>query len=84
EGSITVAKPASIPFRSIMPFPSISRIALVTGMAALLGGCATFSPDGGVGVAQNVAFTELNKDVVKINDDGAAISAKGRVDQLLK
>lgn len=84
EGPITVAKPASIPFRSIMPFPSISRLALVTGMAAFLGGCATFSADGGVGPAQNLAFSELKKDVVKINDAEAALSAKARVDQLLR
>lgn len=84
EGPITVAKPVSIPFRSIMPFPSISRLAFLTGMAALLGGCATFSADGGVGPAQNVAFSELKKDVVKINGAEAALSAKARVDQLLR
>lgn len=60
------------------------RRGLPFAFAAFLGGCASFSQDGGVGVAQNVAFAELNKDVVKINDVVGAISAKARVDQLLK
>ncbi len=63
---------------------SIRRFSFLAGVAVLLGGCATFSADGGVGTAQAVAFTELNKDVVKITDDGVASSAKTRVDQLLK
>ena len=63
---------------------SIRRFALLTGVAVLLGGCATFSADGGVGTAQTIAYTELNKDVVKITDDAVAGSAKARVDQLLK
>lgn len=63
---------------------SIRRFSLLAGVAVLLGGCATFSADGGVGAAQAVAFTELNKDVVKITDDAVAGSAKTRVDQLLK
>lgn len=61
-----------------------SRLALLAGVAALLGGCATFSPDGGVGAVQAISYTELNKNVVKIGDDAAAGSAKARVDQLLK
>ena len=60
------------------------RRGLPVALAVLLGGCASFSPDAGTGVARNVAFAELNKDVVKISDAAGAISAKARVDQLLK
>lgn len=63
---------------------SIRRLMLLAGVAALLGGCATFSPDAGVGTAQAIAYAELNKDVVKITDAAVAGSAKARVDQLLK
>ncbi len=62
----------------------VRRLSLIAGVAVLLGGCATFSADGGVGPAQAIAFSELNKDVVKIGDDVTAGSAKARVDQLLK
>ena len=50
----------------------VSRFALLVGVAALLGGCASFSADGGVGTAQSIAYAELNKDVVKIGDDATA------------
>lgn len=60
------------------------RRGLPVALAVLLGGCASFSPDAGTGVARDVAFAELNKDVVKITDAAGAISAKARVDQLLK
>jgi outer membrane protein TolC len=60
------------------------RRGLPFALAAFLGGCASFSPDGGLDVARNSAFAELNKDVVKINDVAGAIGAKARVDQLLK
>ncbi len=60
------------------------RLALLTGVAALLGGCASFSADGGLSPVQAISYSELNKDVVKIGDDAAAGSAKARVDQLLR
>lgn len=61
-----------------------SRLALLAGVAALLGGCASFSPDAGIGTVQAISYSELNKDVVKIGDDATAGSAKARVDQLLR
>jgi outer membrane protein TolC len=67
-----------------IPSRTIRRYLLLAGVAAALGGCATVSADGGVGTAQAIAYTELNKDVVKISDDTAAGSAMARVDQLLK
>ncbi|MDP3319475.1 MAG: TolC family protein [Bosea sp. (in: a-proteobacteria)] len=75
--------PASQSFHRVSTI-AIRRFALLAGVAVLLGGCATFSADGGVGTAQAIAYTELNKDVVKISDDAVAGSAKARVDQLLK
>ncbi|SFJ39757.1 Outer membrane protein TolC [Bosea sp. OK403] len=76
--------------RTALPIPTsiqaarISRLALLAGIAGLLGGCASFSPDGGVGTAQAIVYSELNKDVVKIGDDASAGTAKARVDKLLK
>jgi outer membrane protein TolC len=61
-----------------------SRLALLAGVAAFLGGCATFSPDAGIGTVQAISYSELSKDVVKIGDDATAGSAKARVDQLLR
>jgi outer membrane protein TolC len=62
----------------------IRRFALLAGVSVILGGCASFSADGGVGPAQAIAYTELNKDVVRITDDAVAGSARARVGQLLK
>jgi len=70
--------PASQSFHRVSTI-AIRRFALLAGVAVLLGGCATFSADGGVGTAQAIAYTELNKDVVKISDDAVAGSAKARV-----
>lgn len=69
--------------------PSSSRrragqAALAAGVAVLLGGCAGFSPDGGLGPAQAIGYSELNKEVVKVGDESSAASAKLRVDQLLR
>ncbi|MBY0611223.1 MAG: TolC family protein [Beijerinckiaceae bacterium] len=52
--------------------------------ASLLAGCASFTPDGGISVAQNVVRTELGQDVVKINTDADAASVDVRVKTLLK
>lgn len=73
-------------FQSSRPIlqSSIRRFALLAGVAVLLGGCASFSADGGLSTVQAITYTELNKDVVKVTDDGVAGSAKARVDQLLK
>lgn len=60
------------------------RWGLLAGTAALLGGCAGFSPDGGMAPIQSAAYAEIGKDVVKISDDTVALTAKARVDQLLR
>ena len=60
------------------------RWGLLAGTAALLGCCAGFSPDGGMAPIQAAAYAEIGKDVVKIGDDQIALTAKARVDQLLR
>jgi outer membrane murein-binding lipoprotein Lpp len=53
------------------------RLGLLAGVAVtlLLGGCVSFSQDGGLSVAQTVAYTDLNKDVTKITNEGEAFAA---------
>lgn len=67
--------------------PNVRRLlrwGLLAGAAAMLGGCASFSADGGMGPVQTAAYADIGKDVVKIGDDQAALTAKARVDQLLR
>jgi outer membrane protein TolC len=60
------------------------RWSLLAGTAALLGGCAGFSQDGGMAPIQAAAYAEIGKEVVKIGNDQVALTAKARVDQLLR
>jgi outer membrane protein TolC len=62
------------------------RLGLLAGVAAtvFLGGCVSFSQDGGLSVARTVAYTELGKDVVKINGEAEALAAQARVEELLR
>jgi len=62
------------------------RLGLLGGVAAslMLGGCVSFSADGGLSTAQTVAYTELGKDVVKITSEAEAIGIQQRVEGLLK
>ena len=50
----------------------------------LLGGCASFSEDGGLSVARSYASLELRKDIVKVDAEGIALTAEARVEQLLR
>src|SRR5229473_1395662 len=52
--------------------------------AALLSGCATFSPDGGMTVVADVAGETIKKDVVSIRTEDDAERAKGIVQGLLR
>lgn len=56
----------------------------LTGLALLLGGCASVSPDAGVSVARTYAALELGKDIVKAGDQGIAPGAEARVEALLR
>ena len=59
--------------------------ALTVTVAALgLAGCATFSPDGGIGAVQSAVKTDLAADTVKITSDAQAASAETRYRGLLK
>ncbi|MBD2746074.1 TolC family protein [Microvirga sp. BT688] len=62
------------------------RLKLLGGVAVtlFLGGCVSFSPDAGLSVAQNVAYTELNKDVVKVTNEAEAIATQQRAEELLR
>ena len=42
-------------------------------VAALLSGCAWFSPDAGMGVVANIAEHELSKDVAAIRSDRKSV-----------
>src|SRR5882762_10240198 len=54
--------------------------ALVT---LLLPGCASFSPDAGMGAVSGIAATELRKDALKIDGEEAAATGGARVRRLL-
>ena len=56
--------------------------ALLLGVAVGMGGCAKFSPDGGMLAVQAAAGTELGKDIVKIRDDRDAAMVAARVKAL--
>ena len=57
---------------------------LVAGIALIgLGGCATFSQDGGFSSVESIAKTRLNKEVQWIKSDADADSAQAMVKKLL-
>lgn len=56
----------------------------VGALALLLGGCASFTADGGLSTAREIAATELNKDIVKVSNETEASSTQGRVEELLR
>jgi hypothetical protein len=51
--------------------------------AALLGGCASFSEDGGLDAIQSATRTHIPQDVVWTRDDASRGAAQARVDALL-
>ncbi|HET9463686.1 MAG TPA: RND transporter, partial [Thiobacillus sp.] len=65
-----------------MPFPA-RALALAVVSAALLGGCASFSPDGGFDAVQSATRSQIEKDVVWARDDASRSQAQVRVDALL-
>ncbi|GGB03929.1 hypothetical protein GCM10011491_35020 [Brucella endophytica] len=54
------------------------RFAALSAVSALLGGCASFTPDGGMGPVTGYVGTVIRKDTAKITSlaDAAAIQAK--------
>ena len=64
------------------PYPRVRIVALATG-AALLGGCATFSADGGFSEVEAAARERLGKDVRRIDSDREASAVGAAVSRLL-
>jgi outer membrane protein TolC len=62
------------------------RLRLLGSVAAalMLGGCVSFSADGGLSTAQTVAYAELNKDVVKVASEADALATQQQAEALLK
>src|SRR6266566_4434850 len=58
-------------------------MALAPAFTVLLSGCASFSPDAGMGAVTGIAATELRKDALKIDGEEAATAAGARVRRLL-
>src|SRR5258708_33660608 len=52
-------------------------------VALLLTGCASFSPDAGMGAVSGIAATELTKDALKVDSEEAAGAGRARVRRLL-
>ena len=68
--------------------PHLRAIAAMPGLAVALsialGGCAWFSPDGGMGVVQDVAGSALGKDVVAVRSPEEAEIVHDAVAHLLR
>ncbi len=66
------------PFSSIRP-----KILVVVLGALLLGGCATFSTDGGFNTVTTLAKDRINKDVTRVRTDDDADTVQATVRKLL-
>ena len=62
----------------------LRRILLASIAAIGLGGCETFSADGGIGPVQALVKADLGKDAIRIRSEGDAATAKTRVGKLLR
>src|SRR5215213_11514388 len=49
----------------------------------VLGGCASFSSDGGLSIARTVAYAELDNNLVKVTSEADALAIQQSVDGLL-
>jgi outer membrane protein TolC len=69
-----------------VPRAHCRRTALVAPIliAAALGGCASFSPDGGMSGVNGIIAPGLRQDVLKVSTQEAATESRARVLQLLK
>ena len=67
---------------SVRGVPGIRLLALLTS-AAVLGGCASFSPDGGFAPVERIAKDRLGKDVQWARSDAGQDSITQRVTELL-
>jgi outer membrane protein TolC len=60
------------------------RLCAAMATAAALSGCANFSQDGGLSVAARIAAQELEKDTVAMRTPEDTLSARARVEHLLR
>ncbi|MHB1186194.1 TolC family protein [Thiobacillus sp.] len=65
-----------------MPFPPRTLVLAVLS-AALLGGCASFSPDGGFAAVQSATRSHIQQDMVWSRDDASRSQAQARIVALL-
>jgi outer membrane protein TolC len=65
------------------PLNSPRPLVLALLSATLLGGCASFSPDGGFDAIESATRSQIQKDVVWSRDDDTRKIAEARVDALL-
>ena len=71
-------------FASLGPASAHARRSIAALAGALtLAACQTFSPDGGLSVASDVARNELRKDIVSIQTEDDASAAQARVLHLI-
>ena len=71
------------PIHGRTAFPRRSKLATLLAAAAVVGGCASFSPDGGFGVVQQTAKDRLGKDLVMAKSDADHDTIAKRVAELL-
>jgi outer membrane protein TolC len=65
-------------------YPLMPRTLVLAVMsAALLGGCASFSTDGGFDAIQSATQTQIQKDVIWARDEATRMQTQARVDALL-
>lgn len=62
----------------------IPRVLIIAAAGALVAGCKTFSPDGGMDLVHAVAADDLHKDVAVITTPEQAEQIQARVDDLLR
>lgn len=60
------------------------RRLLAVSASVLLSACQTFSPDGGLGPVAAFTNQELGKDIVAIDSDASALTARTAIERLLK
>ncbi len=64
-------------------FSQFRACAAALAAVALLSGCKSLSPDGGMGMVALVAGQSLNKDVVRVSSTDAAAHAQAKVSRLM-
>jgi len=64
-------------------FPVPRTLVLAALSAMLLGGCASFSADGGFGAVQSATQSRIQKDVVWSRDEASRMQTQARIDALL-